>query len=160
MKTASVIVQQNIQNKHTRKMHMNFTKYTLLIRPMKAQTRWNALKVLFRGVKRAALSLLSKRSGIFRKALSTLKEIWPLRFLLHSAHMLWVWATECAASLPLTAQNRRWERLHCAGTVRPHAHGAVLETSSNWTKVYPKKSLGLSVCTFYGKKALKGSESC
>ncbi len=41
--------------------------------------------------------------------------------------------TECAASLPLTAQNRRRERRHCAGRVRPRARGAVLETSSKWT---------------------------
>ncbi len=38
---------------------------------------------------------------------------------------------ESAASLPLTAQNRRRERRHCAGTVEPCARGAVLETSSN-----------------------------
>ncbi len=39
--------------------------------------------------------------------------------------------TESAVSLPLTAQNRRRERQHCAGRVRPHARGAVLATSSN-----------------------------
>ncbi len=53
------------------------------------------------------------------------------------------------------------QRRHCAGTVRPRARGAVLETSSNWTiaKVYPERSLGLSVCIFYGKNPLKGSGS-
>ncbi len=50
-----------------------------------------------------------------------------------------------------------WERWHCSGRVRPRASGAALETSSNWTiaKVYPKKSLGLSICIFYGKKPAK-----
>ncbi len=52
--------------------------------------------------------------------------------------------TECAASLPLTAQNRRRERRHCAGRVRPRVRGATLETSFNWTKakVFSEKSLG------------------
>ncbi len=65
--------------------------------------------------------------------------------------------TECAASLPLTAQNRRRERRHCTGRVRSRARGTALETSSNWTiaKVFSKKSLGLSVCTCCGKKAAK-----
>ncbi len=64
---------------------------------------------------------------------------------------------ECAASLPLTAQKRRWERRYCTGRARSRARRAVLATSSNWTiaKVYPKTSLGLSVWIFYGKKAAK-----
>ncbi len=46
---------------------------------------------------------------------------------------------------------------HCAGRGGPCARGAVLETSSNWTiaKVFPEKSLGLSICTFYEKKKKK-----
>lgn len=54
--------------------------------------------------------------------------------------------TEYAASLPLSAQNTRRERRHCAGKVRPRAHGAVLEKSSKWmkAKVYP--SLCVFVC--------------
>ncbi len=62
--------------------------------------------------------------------------------------------TESSVSLPLAAQNRRRERRHCAGRVRPHACGAALETSSKWTiaKVFSKV---LSVCTVVGKKAAK-----
>ncbi len=74
------------------------------------------------------------------------------------------WPAECAASLSLTARNRRREKRYCRyrgycrySGVGPHARGAALATSSNRTiaKVYPKKSLALSVCIFYGKKAAK-----
>ncbi len=61
------------------------------------------------------------------------------------------------SSAQLTAQNRRRERQHCAGRVRPRALRSALVTSSNWTIRFIQKSLQvLSVCIFYGRKLLIG----
>ncbi len=47
---------------------------------------------------------------------------------------------------------RQFDRHVTVSFVQHHVSGHI--------KVYPKKLLGLSVCIFYGKKPLKGSESC
>ncbi len=69
-----------------------------------------------------------------------------------------VWPAECAASLPLTAQNRRRERRRCARRVRPRARGAVLETSSYWMKTtffFQKKVARFVSMYLLWKKATK-----
>ncbi len=70
-----------------------------------------------------------------------------------------------AVSLSLTAQSRRRERRHRAGRVRPSARGLgqYWRHRPNELKLrfFSKQLLGLSLCTCYGKKAVKkGSESC
>ncbi len=47
---------------------------------------------------------------------------------------------------------RQFDRHVTVSFVQHHVSGHI--------KVYPKKLLGLSVCIFYGKMPLKGSESC
>ncbi len=99
--------------------------------------------------------ILKSKQSVSNRCLEMLICTHLLTFILKKSAALR--PTECAASLLLTAQNRRRERRHCAGIVRPHARRAVLLTSSNWTiaKFFSKKSLGFSICTVYGKKVAK-----